>query len=189
VARVSEVLHLAPRTVRDLIYAGRLPSLRAGRLHYIKATDLDVERRRRLALPLPRRRTPKTHRTTDGPRRIGVARAHVDPTVRRQRAAERAAMVSRWARRNGVAQSRMPAQVVAVSTPTTCAACGREVYRGRLVELSLAADQAAERLCLTCGRRALLGWADRRRQEAADARRLAYSLGEPLAQPATPRAA
>jgi hypothetical protein len=176
--------------VRDLIYAGRLPSLRVGRLHYIKATDLDVERRRRLALPLPRRRAPKAHQTTDRPRRSGLARAHVDSIVRRQRAAERAAMVSRWARRNGVADSRIPAQVVAVTTPTTCAACDREVHRGRLIELSADADRATERLCVTCGRRALLGWADRRRHEAADARRLAYSLGEPQAdQVAAARAA
>src|ERR671928_1680663 len=89
VARASEVLHLAPRSVRDLIYAGRLPSLRIGRLHYVRATDLELERRRRLGLPLPRRqRTPR-------PRRApqlslpSVERAHVDPEVRRKRAAER----------------------------------------------------------------------------------------------------
>ncbi|HEX8968016.1 MAG TPA: helix-turn-helix domain-containing protein, partial [Chloroflexota bacterium] len=51
VARASEVLRLAPRSVRDLIYTGRLPSQRIGRLHYIHATDLEVERRRRLGLP------------------------------------------------------------------------------------------------------------------------------------------
>jgi hypothetical protein len=37
-------------------------------------------------------------------------------------------------------------------------------------------------MCLTCGRRALLEWADRRRQEAAAARQLSQSLGEPRAQ-------
>ena len=57
VARVSEVLHLAPRSVRDLIYTGRLPSVRVGRQHYLKATDVDLERRRRLAVPMPGRRT------------------------------------------------------------------------------------------------------------------------------------
>ena len=60
IARASEVLHLARRSVRGLIYAGRLPSLRVGRLHFIKATDLELERRRRLGLPLPQLRPQKT---------------------------------------------------------------------------------------------------------------------------------
>jgi hypothetical protein len=34
-------------------------------------------------------------------------------------------------------------------------------------------------LCLTCGRRALLDWADRRRQDAAAARRIAQELSTP----------
>src|ERR671938_207708 len=50
----GEVLHLAPRSVRDLIYAGRLPSVRLGRLHFVSTADLEVERRRRLGLALPR---------------------------------------------------------------------------------------------------------------------------------------
>jgi hypothetical protein len=32
-------------------------------------------------------------------------------------------------------------------------------------------------LCLTCGRRAVMDWADRRRLESAAARRMAHNLG------------
>ncbi|MDQ3812096.1 MAG: helix-turn-helix domain-containing protein, partial [Chloroflexota bacterium] len=51
VARASEILQLAPRSVRDLIYSGRLPSVRLARAHYIRAADVEAERRRRLGLP------------------------------------------------------------------------------------------------------------------------------------------
>jgi excisionase family DNA binding protein len=57
VSGAAEVLHLAPRTVRSLIYAGRLASVRLGRRHYLRSTDLDRERRRRLGQPL--RLTPR----------------------------------------------------------------------------------------------------------------------------------
>jgi hypothetical protein len=86
VARVSELLHLAPRSVRDLIYTGRLPSVRVGRLHYIKATDLDLERRRRLGSPLPLRpasaprRTNRRTRLERLPR--GAGASPVDAVVR-----------------------------------------------------------------------------------------------------------
>src|SRR5207237_4518440 len=62
VARASEVLHLAPRSVRDLIYAGRLPSLRVGRLHFVRVSDLEIERRRRLGLPVRAVRSAATPR-------------------------------------------------------------------------------------------------------------------------------
>jgi hypothetical protein len=224
VARASEVLHLAPRSVRDLIYAGRLPSLRVGRLHYIKASDLDLERRRRLHLPLPTRspRTrnqatrsatastdgseprsspAQTHATEDQPAAPGLhdqpaapalqrqharpalQRQRVDTALRRERAAERAEMVSRWVQRHPGAHPRVPAVVLGVTTPVTCEVCGREIRRGRVVELSADDGRTApSRLCVTCGRRALLDWADRRRQEAAAARQLSHSLGEPRVQ-------
>jgi hypothetical protein len=189
VARVSEVLHLAPRSVRDLIYSGRLPSLRLGRLHYIKASDLELERRRRLGLPLPRRGPRSAHPrprpvqlTKPAPRQTGESaapRPHADPAARRQRAAERSALVSRWLQRHGNAEPRLPATVLSVTEPINCEVCAREIRRGRMIEFSTDSGQTGSHLCLTCGRRALLDWADRRRQEAAAARRLSESLGEP----------
>ncbi len=181
VARASEVLHLAPRSVRDVIYAGRLPSLRVGRLHYIKASDLDLERRRRQHLPLPRAIPGKS---TRAPRPDVQHKTRVDPALRRQRAAERAEMVSRWIQRHPGAEPRVPAVVLGVTMPVSCEVCGREVRRGRIVELSPDDGRTVpSQLCVTCGRRALLAWADRRRQEAAAARQLSHSLGEPQAQP------
>jgi hypothetical protein len=182
VGRASEILHLAPRSVRDLIYTGRLPSLRVGRLHYIKSTDLELERRRRLGLPLPRRTSPRVH-TRRHPARAAAAHQRVDPEVRRQRAAARAELVKHWAQRHEVFEPRVPAVVHAVITPVTCDACGREVRRGRYLELSPDPGQPAVSLCTTCARRALLEWADRRRLEAAAARRLSESLGQPEAEP------
>ena len=177
VARASEVLHLAPRSVRDLIYAGRIPSLRIGRMHYIRAADLEVERRRRLGLPLPRRR----HGRPEQPRKReipGVPRNHsLDAALRRQRAAERTELVSRWAQRHGLVAPELPAHVLAVTEPVTCEACARVVHVGRYVEF--ASESGRSQLCVTCARRALLQWADRRRQEAAAAREMAHSLGGP----------
>jgi hypothetical protein len=169
---------LAPRSVRDLIYSGRLPSLRIGRLHYVRSSDLEHERRRRLGLPLPRRRAaagtrPRRVTPRSGPRPHAEQRPHADPAGRRQRAAERAALVSRWAARHHADEPRVPFAVVSVSEPTTCAACGREVRQGRMVEST---EGAPARLCLQCGRRAILDWADRRRLESATARRLAHEL-------------
>jgi hypothetical protein len=186
VARASEVLHLAPRSVRDLIYAGRIPSLRIGRLHYIRAADLEAERRRRLGLPA-RRLTPRRHSET---RRhpATVPRNHsLDAALRRQRAVERAELVSQWARRHQTLSPRLPAHVRAAVEPVTCDACGRVMRQGRYVELTTDSGEASS-LCVTCGRRALLQWADQRRQEAAAARELSHSLGEPEPVDARPAA-
>jgi hypothetical protein len=184
------VLHLAKRSVRDLIYAGRLPSTRLGRLHFIKTADLDKERRRRLGLPV-RQTAPRTsHRPLNRIPHAGSLQS--DPAIRRQRATEgaaerateRAEMVRRWAQRHHTPEPRVPAVVLGVTTPVTCEVCGREVRRGRVLEMSVDNNRAAAKLCLTCARRALLDWADRRRQEAAAARRLSESLGHPIATPA-----
>jgi hypothetical protein len=190
VGRASEVLHLAPRSVRDLIYAGRLPSLRVGRLHYIKAADLDLERRRRLGSPLPRRRSPsvpRAPRELRQPRPGGVAdRMHADPALRRERAAQRAEIVARWAQRHRSesADPRLPFVVLGVAAPVMCAACGREVRRGRIVEFTPEAAHTGVRFCTTCSRRLMLEWADQRRREAAAARQLSQSLGRPVADAA-----
>lgn len=179
VARASEVLHLAPRSVRDLIYAGRIPSLRIGRLHYIRAADLDQERRRRLGLPArrrPQRQQSSEHRARA---RSALPRNHsLDSALRRQRAAERADLATRWAQRHAITTPSLPVHVLAVEQPVTCQACERVVRHGRYVELTTDAGHVAQ-LCTTCGRRALLEWADRRRQEAAAARQMAQSLGQP----------
>jgi hypothetical protein len=147
-----------------------------GRLHFIKASDLELERRRRLGRPLSQRvpRTAKRHADA----RAATTRPHADPALRRQRAAERAELVTRWVRRHGAAEPHVPAVVLGVTVPLSCEVCGREVRRGRIVELSPDSGQARARLCVTCGRRALLDWADRRRQEAAAARRLSESLAQ-----------
>jgi hypothetical protein len=173
----SRVLNLAPRSVRDLIYSGRLPSLRIGRLHYVRATDLELERRRRLGLRLPSRRprAPRS-RAAETIGRPRVERGHVDPALRRERAAERAALVNRWAERHHFAAPELPFTATVASDPTTCAVCGRTLRAGaRLVQ----ATQDEAHLCLTCGRRVLLDWADHRRLEASAARRMAQDLGSP----------
>ena len=187
VRRASDVLHLAQRSVRDLIYAGRLPSLRVGRLHYIKATDLEVERRRRLGLPVRQRpaRQPRRERAPRPPTPRAPRQQSLDAELRRQRAAERAELVTRWARRHGVVEPHVPARVLAVTAPLNCDACGRTLRSGRVLELVAESEVTGARLCLTCGRRALLEWADRRRLEAAAARRLSQSLGEPEADAGT----
>jgi hypothetical protein len=181
VGRAAEVLHLAPRSVRSLIYAGRLPSLRVGRLHYIRSVDVEAERRRRLGLaPLETRRP--AHRTRGRDQVSRAERHRSDPEVRRQRAAERAELVKHWALRHELFEPHVPAVVREVEAPIACAACGRQVRRGRYVELT-SEPGVTETLCVTCARRALLEWADRRRLEAAAARRLSQSLGEPQPRP------
>jgi hypothetical protein len=188
VARASEVLHLAPRSVRDLIYAGRIPSLRIGRLHYIRSADLEVERRRRLGLPARQRLAPRRHSETQR-RSAQTPRNHsLDAALRRQRAAERAELVTHWARRHQMLSPKLPAHVRSVAEPVTCEACSRVVRQGRFVELTADSGEAAS-LCVTCGRRALLEWADQRRQEAVAARQLSHSLGEAEAGPVDPRPA
>jgi excisionase family DNA binding protein len=181
VARASEVLHLAKRSVRDLIYAGRLPSTRVGRLHFIKTTDLETERRRRLGLPVPQYAPRTSHRPIV---RLASATTHTDPALRRQRATERAELVRVWSQRHHPDETRVPGQVLTVTTPVTCDVCSRTMRSGRVVEMSAHDERAAATMCLTCARRALLDWADRRRQEAAAARRLSESLGHPIATPA-----
>src|ERR687886_1884215 len=91
----GEALHLAPRSVRDLIYSGRLPSVRLGRLHFVSTADLELERRRRLGLAPLRPRAERPHR----PRLASQAvRQHrpADPAARARRAEERAAALQRW---------------------------------------------------------------------------------------------
>src|SRR6266849_5839855 len=56
VAGAADRLRLAPRSVRDLIYTGRMPSARLGRRHFLRIPDVEAERRRRLGLPLPQSR-------------------------------------------------------------------------------------------------------------------------------------
>jgi hypothetical protein len=169
--------------VRDLIYSGRLPSQRIGRLHYVKRSDLETERRRRLGLAPAGAHPRKPQRAL---RELHLERRQADPALRRQRAAGRAALVKQWAERHAPAtESRLPFVVLSVSGPTQCQVCGREVRRGRILEAEGVDGQLAPRMCLACGRRALLKWADRRRQEAAAARRLAESLGERTAPTAS----
>lgn len=189
VLRASEVLHLAPRSVRDLIYAGRIPSLRIGRLHYIRAVDLEQERRRRLGLPLGQRRRASStarRRQPGGPRQ---PRNHsLDAALRRQRAAEREELATRWAHRHGVSQPRVPAHVREVLEPFACESCGRKLRSGRYIAFGVD-SQSPMQLCLMCGRRALLEWADVRRQESSAARQMAHSLGQPEGSPVDPRPA
>jgi hypothetical protein len=170
----SGVLHLAPRSVRDLIYSGRLPSLRIGRLHYLRATDLELERRRRLGLQLPSRtpRAPRS-RATVLSARPRVEHDHVDPALRRERAAERAALVNLWAERHHFAGPDLPFAATVATVPTACAICNRTLRPGARV---LQPAQDATQLCLSCGRRVLLDWADHRRQESSAARRMANDL-------------
>src|SRR5690349_20726439 len=125
VARASQILHLAPRSVRDLIYAGRVPSLRIGRLHFIQAADLEQERRRRLGLPKhePRRPTPRTRTTTEKTPR----NRSLDGALRRQRATERADLVKRWSQRHSAPTPTLPLHVLSVVDPLTCEACSRVV--------------------------------------------------------------
>src|SRR5436853_595844 len=62
VAGAADQLRLAARSVRDLIYTGRLPSARLGRRHFLRIPDVEAERRRRLGLPLPPSHTVPTYR-------------------------------------------------------------------------------------------------------------------------------
>ncbi len=202
----SERLGLAARSVRDLIYAGRLPSQRLGRLHYLHVADVEIERRRRLGLPLPPLRRPaararraalpgevRPRNVVDHPaaqagaasrqHRVGDARA------RRERAEQRAQLLERWLRSgHHPATPRLPFDVREAPAAVACDVCDRRISQGRrLVEAAPTDGRAAARLCLTCARRALLAWADERRREAAAARQLAGSLG--LVEPLYPRPA
>src|SRR5205814_7883190 len=107
----------------------RLPSVRLGRLHYIRAADLELERRRRLGLAAPQarpRRTTRTSTTLRPPREAPAAprpHAPADPELRRQRAAERAELVKQWAQRHAGFGVQVPAMVHEVESPVTCAVC------------------------------------------------------------------
>lgn len=182
---VAQELRLAPRSVRDLIYAGRLPSVRLGRLHYVSVADADLERRRRLGLPLPRQTHP---RLAAVPRTSGARRAPPVATpdggsaglaMRRARAAERASLRQQW-----LHAGRRPAEPALPFAPTTalaltpCTACGRRLAAGgTIVDAAPSDGRQAGRLCVTCARRTLLDWADGRRRESLAARRLAQHLG------------
>jgi len=170
--------------VRDLIYSGRLPSVRIGRLHYVRAADLELERRRRLGLRLPSRKARVARaRAADAVPRRRLERGHVDPALRRERAAERAELVNQWAERHHLTAPELPFAATTASGPTACGACGRTIRAGAAV---LQPAQAETQLCVTCGRRVLLDWADHRRQEAAAARRMAEdiaSTAKPQTQP------
>jgi hypothetical protein len=189
VKHAGEVLHLAPRSVRDLIYTGRLPSVRIGRPHFVRVADLELERRRRLGLRLPtrlsRRGRPASQQPTGASSHPAVERHAGDPLLRRQRAAERQAMVSRWAERHASPDPGLPYMVRIASVTTSCTICSRKIRDGRRMVMALPDD---EPLCLSCGRRALLGWADRRRLEAAAARRLAHDLAAAAAVAEVPDA-
>src|SRR5947199_2992735 len=66
VSAAAERLRLAPRSVRDLVYAGRLASARLGRRHFLRVPDVEAERRRRLGLPLPKPRAAHVPRPRPG---------------------------------------------------------------------------------------------------------------------------
>jgi hypothetical protein len=196
VGGAGEVLHLAPRSVRDLIYSGRLPSVRLGRLHFVSAADLELERRRRLglALPPPRPARPKRLRA---PGEVTRRRPVADPGVRARRAQERAVALHQWL---GAAGHRLPAGSLPQAEPelpfrtatarsgATCAVCGRSLKAG---ERAFAEQRQATLVCARCGRRALLAWADQRAHEAAAARQLAREPARttPAPQPETGRLA
>jgi hypothetical protein len=110
------------------------------------------------------------------------------PALRRERAAEGSAFVSRLAQRWSLAgaEPRLLFDVQRVVEPTVCAACGRGLRSGRYLERAADRGSAVQR-CLPCGRRALVEWADRRRAEVSAARELASTLStrepEPADQP------
>jgi len=205
VAGAADRLRLAPRSVRDLIYTGRLPSARLGRRHFLKLTDVEAERRRRLGLPLPRRRPVARHR--QAPRRPSETQQpprHVDDKsavqasaarsatseARRERARQREAALERWMRSGHAGEApRLPFKTVELEGESSrCDACQRPVRPGgRMMDAAENDAHSAARLCLTCARRTVLAWSDRRRREAVAARRLAQELGPtytPLLEPA-----
>ncbi len=187
----SERLGLAARSVRDLIYAGRLPSQRLGRVHYLHTPDVEAERRRRLGLPVPTTQRATHRRARPGaPRGLRAVREQppvledrvprrVDTRARRERAALRAEAFDRWLRSgHHPAQPGLPFAVVTRPGDTPCGACERRIPAGRrLVDAAAADGRPFTLLCITCARRAMLSWADERRREAVAARLLARDLG------------
>jgi hypothetical protein len=201
VAVAADRLGLAARSVRDLVYAGRVPSARLGRRHFLRVPDVEAERRRRLGLPLPAARPAGRPRRVSAPgsakpRRPEAVEAALRPRAprsdaRRLRAQQRAAELERWLRSGRVAlRPSLPfASVDVGAEPVACDACGRSVRAGgRMVAAAPTDGRPAARLCFTCARRALLAWSDDRRREAVAARRLAQELGAtytPLLEPAS----
>jgi hypothetical protein len=206
VAGAADRLRLAPRSVRDLIYTGRMPSARLGRRHFLRIADVEVERRRRLGLPLPQLRpVPRRRRVLRQqpdaqatPQRVSGgatvqprAARPVSSEARRERAAERAAQLDRWLRTgHGPGTPRLPFATFDLGAESAaCDACRRPVRAGGRMVHAVAADARLDaRLCLTCARRALLAWSDSRRREAVAARRMVQELGTtytPLLEPAS----
>jgi hypothetical protein len=111
------------------------------------------------------------------------------PSTRSQRAAERAALLERWLQsRHEPATPALPFRVVDVVERTACDVCGRPLQpAARCVQVASDAGVDAARLCLVCGRRAVLHWADERRRESIAARRLAADAS--VVEPATAAAA
>lgn len=195
VAGAAARLHLAPRSVRDLVYSGRLPSTRLGRRHFLRGLDVETERRRRLGLPLPhaqsgvRRRGPRPQQgERPTPRLAADATSQTPPTpatgtahseARRERSQQRAAELERWLRSgHGAGTPSLPFTTVDLLDETACDACRRPVRTGgRMVDAAATDGRPAARLCLTCARRTLLAWSDSRRREAMAARHLAQALG------------
>ncbi len=194
VAGAAERLRLASRSVRDLVYAGRLPSARLGRRHFLRIPDVEAERRRRLGLPLspavPAVRRPPRPQSVTPPRPRSIrAEATVQPRAaaepvrseaRRERAQQRATELERWLRSgHGSAPPPLPFTVVALGDESTvCDVCRRPVGAGgSMVDAGASDGRAAARLCLPCARRALLAWSDSRRREAVAGRRFARALG------------
>lgn len=189
----AQGLRLAPRSVRDLIYAGRLPSVRLGRLHYVSAADVELERRRRRNLAPPAPRRPRRARLavvpTTGARRRSTDSPSADQSPRRARAAEREALRQQWLRAGRQPENpALPFQVDRAVGPAECPACGKALPVGAGLVAAPASDGVA-RLCLTCGRRTVLRWADERRRESAFARRFAQDLGRTLGPSVTAPAA
>jgi hypothetical protein len=207
VAGAADRLRLASRSVRDLIYAGRLPSTRLGRRHFLRTPDVETERRRRLGLPLPqarpaaggrraRRQQPGVPRSLSPAGGVVAVQPRADrpsrSAARHERAQQRAAQLERWLRSgHGPETPRLPFTTVDLgSESAACDACGRSVRAGgRMVDAGAADGRPAARLCLTCARRTLLAWSDGRRREAVAARRLANELGSAYAPPIEPASA
>jgi hypothetical protein len=192
VAGAATRLHLASRSVRDLIYGGRLPSTRLGRRHFLRVLDVEAERRRRLGLPLPQRvsgvrrvprpergERPTSQRLAAEPRSLPQAASPVRSEARHERAQQRTSEFERWLRSGHASgMPSLPFVTVDLDVEAACDACRRPVRAGgRMVDAGVADGRSAARLCLTCARRALLAWSDSRRREAVAARRLAQALG------------
>jgi hypothetical protein len=194
VGGAGEALHLAPRSVRDLIYSGRLPSVRLGRLHFVSAADLELERRRRLGLALPRPRSARPKRLrAPGESPPPRHRRQADPAERARRAQERSQALQEWlgtaahrfraASPNAAPGPELPFRPESAPVGATCAVCGRTLKAG---ERAFSEQHGGRLVCARCGRRALLAWADQRAREAAAARQLARDPARRAPPPVEP---